>query len=101
MHRFNLRHLAVLATLLTLLAGAARPAAAQPRAGGTLTIVQGAEPATLVSGVNTSTFIGTVSTKIHEGLLDYDFDFKPRPALAESWTVAPDGKTYTFKLRRG
>jgi len=84
MHRFNLRHLVVLATLLTLLAGAARPAFAQPRAGGTLTIVQGAEPASLVSGVNTSTFIGTVSTKIHEGLLDYDFDFKPRPALAES-----------------
>jgi peptide/nickel transport system substrate-binding protein len=101
MHRFNLRRLAVLAMLLTLLAGAALPAGAQPRAGGTLTIVQGAEPASLVSGVNTSTFIGTVSTKIHEGLLDYDFDFKPRPALAESWTVAPDGKTYTFKLRRG
>jgi peptide/nickel transport system substrate-binding protein len=101
MRRLDLRHLAVLATLLTLLAGAAPPACAQPRAGGTLTIVQGAEPASLVSGVNTSTFIGTVSTKIHEGLLDYDFDFKPRAALAESWTVAPDGKTYTFKLRRG
>ena len=77
------------------------PVSAQPRQGGTLTITQGAEPAALVSGVNTSTFIGTVSTKIHEGLLDYDFDLKPRPALAESWTVSPDGKTYTFRLRRG
>jgi len=85
---------------LTLVAVSA-VADAQPRSGGTLVITQGAEPAALVSAVNTSTFIGTVSTKIHEGLLDYDFDLKPRPALAESWTVSPDGKTYTFKLRRG
>lgn len=95
------RRLALFAAFVTLIAGAAVPAVAQPRAGGTLTVVQGAEPAALVSAVNTSTFIATVSTKIHEGLLDYDFDFKPRGVLAESWTIAPDGKTYTFKLRRG
>src|SRR5262245_11903141 len=98
---FSVRGFAAIAVLLTLFAASAMPVGAQPRSGGTLTIVQGAEPAALVSGVNTSTFIGTVSTKIHEGLLDYDFDLKPRPALAESWSVAPDGKTYTFKLRRG
>jgi peptide/nickel transport system substrate-binding protein len=94
------RWVALAVAVLALDLGVLAPASAQTR-GGTLTLVQGAEPAALVSGVNTSTFIGTVSTKIHEGLLDYDFDLKPRPALAESWTVSPDGKTYTFKLRRG
>ena len=26
---------------------------------------------------------------------------KPAPSVAESWTVSPDGKTYTFKIQRG
>ncbi|MDR7521259.1 MAG: ABC transporter substrate-binding protein [Armatimonadota bacterium] len=26
---------------------------------------------------------------------------EPRPHLAESWTVSPDGRIYTFRLRRG
>jgi oligopeptide transport system substrate-binding protein len=38
---------------------------------------------------------------IMEGLLEEGPDLKPRPALAESWEVTPDGKTYTFTLRPG
>jgi peptide/nickel transport system substrate-binding protein len=33
-------------------------------------------------------------------LLDYDEDFSPRPYLAESWEVAPDGSAITFHLRQ-
>ncbi|MDT8341609.1 MAG: ABC transporter substrate-binding protein [Longimicrobiales bacterium] len=32
-------------------------------------------------------------------LIDYDEDFQPRPYLAESWEVAPDGTALTFHLR--
>ncbi|MET0527175.1 MAG: ABC transporter substrate-binding protein [Microvirga sp.] len=42
-----------------------------------------------------------VNGNIYEGLTAIDKDLKVVPGLAESWTVAPDDKTYTFKLRSG
>jgi peptide/nickel transport system substrate-binding protein len=42
-----------------------------------------------------------VNGNIYEGLTAVDKDLKVVPSLAESWTVSPDGKTYTFKLRSG
>jgi peptide/nickel transport system substrate-binding protein len=41
-----------------------------------------------------------VNGTIYEGLTAVDKDLKVAPGLAESWTVAADGKTYTFKLRQ-
>ncbi|MBI3708161.1 MAG: ABC transporter substrate-binding protein [Proteobacteria bacterium] len=95
--RFVLWQLAAAGVAAVALGGVA---AAQER-GGTLRVVLYPEPQVLTSATNTSTYPGLVSTKIHEGLLKYDFDMNPQPSLAESWTISPDGKTYTFKLRQG
>ncbi|MDE1149504.1 MAG: peptide ABC transporter substrate-binding protein [Azospirillaceae bacterium] len=41
----------------------------------------------------------TVISDLLEGLLAPDGKGGARPALAESWTVSPDERTYTFRLR--
>ncbi len=79
---------------------ASTPAVAQgtPQKGGTLVMVVQPEPPTLAAYQSTAGPVGQVTTKIFEGLLEYDFSLKPVPSLAQSWTVSPDGKTVTFKL---
>ena len=42
-----------------------------------------------------------VYANVFEGLTRITATGKIAPALAESWTVSDDGKTYTFKLRPG
>src|ERR671925_144195 len=42
-----------------------------------------------------------LSAHVFEGLVTIGEDFGVIPQLAESWTVSPDGKEYTFKLRSG
>jgi peptide/nickel transport system substrate-binding protein len=88
------------AALAALLVALPLAASAQQR-GGTLKVVLFPEPPALVSLATPSVYAGVVSTKIHEGLVTYDFAMNPKPALAESWATSADGKTVTFKLRRG
>jgi peptide/nickel transport system substrate-binding protein len=42
-----------------------------------------------------------VHYNVFEGLTKIGEDFAITPLLAESWTVSPDAKTLTFKLRKG
>ena len=95
------RSLAVAVGIIAALVPAASLAQGTPQRGGTLVMVVQPEPPTLASYQSTSGPIGQVATKVYEGLLQYDFNLRPVPGLAQSWTVSPDGKTITFKLQQG
>ncbi|HRJ69870.1 MAG TPA: ABC transporter substrate-binding protein [Beijerinckiaceae bacterium] len=45
--------------------------------------------------------IQIVSGTIYEGLTAIDANLRTVPALAKSWDISPDGKTYTFRLVEG
>ena len=89
---------AALAAALQLGSGAA---VAEPVRGGTLSMILSPEPASLVSGLNSSSPVYTVSPKMFDGLVTYDPQFKMLPQLATSWEASADGLTITFKLRPG
>lgn len=73
-----------------------------PKTGGTLTYAYSQEPSALTTIATTAVPVSIIATKIFESLLDYDGPaLDPKPGLAESWTISPDHKTYTFKLRSG
>ena len=85
----------------------ADPAEAQerPRHGGELVFLVPSEPPSY-DGHREGTF-GTVHplAPLYNTLLRIDptdrTGTRPVPDLAESWTISPDGMTYTFKLRQG
>ncbi len=102
MQRHSRRAVVLLATAGAL-AGFLGPvrAADNPRPGGTLTSIVQPEPVTLTPSANTAQPTQVVSGNIFDGLVYYDLDLKPQPSLATSWTVAPDGLTISFNLRKG
>jgi oligopeptide transport system substrate-binding protein len=64
--------------------------------------VNGAEPATLDPAVITAIPEGRIVRALFEGLVARDpATLEPRPGMAESWEVSPDGLRYLFHLRRG
>jgi len=65
-----------------------------------LVFINGAEPETLDPAIITGQPEGRIAQALFEGLLSFGPDGKPVPGVAESWEISPDGKTYTFHLRR-
>ncbi|MEI8610049.1 ABC transporter substrate-binding protein [Enterovibrio sp. Hal110] len=67
-----------------------------------LIVGQVAEPKSLDPHAVTAVNDFRILMNMYEGLVRYkDGTLEVEPALAESWTVSEDGKTYTFTLRSG
>jgi peptide/nickel transport system substrate-binding protein len=76
-------------------------AAAAVKKGGQLTLMGHQEIASLAPDDAGPIVHYVIVANIHSPLLVLDENYTVQPDLAESFTAAPDGKTYTFKLRRG
>jgi peptide/nickel transport system substrate-binding protein len=83
--------------------GPRRPAGAQqPVRGGELRFGLRTEPDNLDPAVTPWAVSHRVMMHVYDTLVWQDpTDLGFKPGLAESWQVAPDGLSYTFKLRRG
>lgn len=57
------------------------------------------EPASLDPHKIQTHYESAVVLDLFEGLTSYDAGARPQAGVAESWTVSPDGKRWTFKLR--
>jgi ABC-type transport system substrate-binding protein len=73
-----------------------------PKKGGTLVFGRGGDSVGLDPAYETDGNSFMICDNVLEALVFY----KPEstalePGLATSWTISPDGKTYTFKLRQG
>jgi len=79
----------------TALAGA-------PKSGGTLVFGRGGDSVGLDPAYETDGNSFMVCDNVFEALTAYKNESTDlEPGLAESWDISPDGKTYTFHLRKG
>jgi peptide/nickel transport system substrate-binding protein len=89
-----------LATVLAAMA--ATGALAQGGAKNRVTLAMVLEPPGMDPTIAPAAAIGEiVHYNVLEGLTKINVDGSVTPLLAESWTMDPDGKSYTFKLRKG
>ncbi len=86
---------------LTLLSMQVQAEPAGSTAGPTFTFRLRDEPETLDWNRAHTAVERYLLLNLMEGLLTVDRSLKITPALAESWSISADGRTYTFKLREG
>ncbi|WP_315810961.1 ABC transporter substrate-binding protein [Bradyrhizobium sp. SZCCHNR2028] len=103
--RFEISRRTALLTSAAIAANVVNPfrafAQETPRKGGVFNVHYGAEQRQLNPSLQASTGVYIIGGKIQENLVDLDANGQPVGVLAESWEATPDGKTVTFKLRKG
>jgi peptide/nickel transport system substrate-binding protein/oligopeptide transport system substrate-binding protein len=80
-----------------------QPALRMPEAtfGGMYRRMLNDNPSTLDPAYLTDIYGGVVVRQIFDGLVQFDANLNPRPAIAEFWEASRDGLTWTFSLRQG
>src|SRR5262245_51576330 len=93
----------LLASLLLAAFPGAVPAAETPRKGGVLLAVIGADPPSLDPHQESTFATLQLVAPLYSTLLQTDPYAYPKIVgdLATEWKIAPDGLTYTFKIRQG
>ncbi len=90
-----------LALILVPAVSAVSPAA-EPQMGGTAIVIRGGSTEILDPGYSESGDDVEIDYHVYENLVRYKSgSIEVEPALAESWEVSEDGKTWTFHLREG
>ena len=100
--RIAARALPALPSLAALAVGAAL--AAMPPAASAKTLVYCSEgsPENFTPALNTTTTSHDAERPVFDKLTEFARGTtRVEPALAESWTISPDGKTIDFHLRKG
>lgn len=72
-----------------------------PSSGGTLIDAVIGEPSGLIPMIAGEAAASAVASNIFNSLLKYDKNLELQGELAQSWSVSPDQKTITFKLKPG
>lgn len=86
----------LVAAMLVLVLSA--PFASAQLRGGTAVVAVPSDPGHLNPAITTSAPVQQIAASIFNGLVSLDETGTPRPDLAQSWTVAPDGMRVTFTL---
>ena len=85
--------------IILLISGAFITSCSHQKPSDTLTLDVGGDPASLDPAIAEDSGSWRIINDFFLGLIDRDQQNKIIPGLAQSWTISPDGKTYTFHLR--